>query len=252
MYILDAKGGAYFLQEGNPLIVGRWGGCDIVLDSPHASRTHAIFWRIGDFVYMRAMGSEIGVNLNGRTVFQGRLSLGDELDIDGERLVLKRSVPAGCVEQATKMDVLAADLEYAHTDTEFDNTQQFTGKFFHITPRLILKLLHVEQLTGELTLFTDEYGTLKIYWVKGEMLHGQPVEFFTSDFVEKVISLPELRFNFDQQTGTKIPQRNIQAQTGILLQVEGRPPMAASLKPATKSSASFANIPAPPTTIPRR
>uniref|UniRef100_A0A7C4KJ45 FHA domain-containing protein n=1 Tax=Anaerolinea thermolimosa TaxID=229919 RepID=A0A7C4KJ45_9CHLR len=220
MYVIDDTNGAYFIAEGNPLVTGRWGGCDIILTSPHASRVHAIFWRIGDFVYMRVLGSELGVNLNGRVVYQARLVAGDILDIDGQKLTFKRSLPAGCEERPVKMEVLASDLELAHHDTELDDIHQMTGKFYYLSPMMLFKMFYDEQVTGKLNLWTEDFGEISIIWVKGEMFYGEPEEFFSADFIEKLISLSELRFQFEQQANFKMPSRNIHQQTAVLLQLE--------------------------------
>jgi FHA domain len=67
------------------LLVGRAGGCDILLDDLQVSRLHAwLIFRDGAWV-VQDLRSKNGTTLNGSPVVRGRLAPGDRIAFAGQR-----------------------------------------------------------------------------------------------------------------------------------------------------------------------
>ena len=64
----DALSGRQFQLPREHQVVGRTPTCDICLDDPHVSRTHAALRRRGDAVYVEDLGSSSGTFVNGQAV----------------------------------------------------------------------------------------------------------------------------------------------------------------------------------------
>jgi pSer/pThr/pTyr-binding forkhead associated (FHA) protein len=64
----DALSGRQFPLPGDHQVVGRAAACDICLDDPHVSRTHAALRRRGNTVYVEDLGSSSGTLVNGQPV----------------------------------------------------------------------------------------------------------------------------------------------------------------------------------------
>ena len=64
----DAFSGRQFQLPRDQQVVGRAPVCDICLDDPHVSRTHAALRRRGDVVYVEDLGSSSGTFVNGEVV----------------------------------------------------------------------------------------------------------------------------------------------------------------------------------------
>jgi len=65
------------------LLFGRHEECDIQLNSKKISRRHCCLAIVNDYLVVRDLGSTNGVKINGVKVVEGKLHLGDELQIGG-------------------------------------------------------------------------------------------------------------------------------------------------------------------------
>jgi pSer/pThr/pTyr-binding forkhead associated (FHA) protein len=73
--------------EGDSMVIGRAGSCDLVLADRFLSRRHARLYREGDEVLVEDLGSRNGTWLNGRTVEQPTpLRIGDQLRLCGSSI----------------------------------------------------------------------------------------------------------------------------------------------------------------------
>jgi pSer/pThr/pTyr-binding forkhead associated (FHA) protein len=80
---------------GEYMVVGREPTCDVHLDYPYVSRTHAALQRCGDAVYVQDLGSSAGTFVNGaRVTAARRLHPGDIVTLAN---VQARFEPAGAV-----------------------------------------------------------------------------------------------------------------------------------------------------------
>jgi hypothetical protein len=69
------------------LVLGRNPGCDVVLDDPHVSRTHARLHRAGDDIVIVDLGSTSGTSVNGTRISRPFVLMnGDEVDVGGVTL----------------------------------------------------------------------------------------------------------------------------------------------------------------------
>src|SRR5450755_2586544 len=59
------------------MVVGREPTCDVLIDDPHVSRTHAALQRRGNAVYVQDLGSSGGTFVNGAAATTGELHTGD-------------------------------------------------------------------------------------------------------------------------------------------------------------------------------
>jgi FHA domain len=74
--------------DQSELILGRHGGCDVVLTDPSVSRRHALLrFRDGSWI-LRDLESTNGTTVNGQTVVRCRLLPGDRLTLGDEALVV--------------------------------------------------------------------------------------------------------------------------------------------------------------------
>jgi pSer/pThr/pTyr-binding forkhead associated (FHA) protein len=63
------------------LLFGRHEECDIQLNSKKVSRRHCVLAQINDHFVVRDLGSTNGVRINGQRVAEGKLVVGDELQV---------------------------------------------------------------------------------------------------------------------------------------------------------------------------
>jgi pSer/pThr/pTyr-binding forkhead associated (FHA) protein len=69
----DSDRGRRIPLDREYLVVGRESACDVVLDDPHVSRTHAALLRRGNLVYVQDLGSSAGTFVNGTPVVRTEL-----------------------------------------------------------------------------------------------------------------------------------------------------------------------------------
>lgn len=63
------------------LLFGRHDECDVQVHSRKISRRHCCLAVVSDYLVVRDLGSTNGIRINGQRVREGRLRLGDELQI---------------------------------------------------------------------------------------------------------------------------------------------------------------------------
>jgi pSer/pThr/pTyr-binding forkhead associated (FHA) protein len=64
-----------------PFVIGRANTCDLVLDNPLVSRSHAVFETVGDAMTIRDLQSHNGTYVNGERSEVSALNSGDEIKI---------------------------------------------------------------------------------------------------------------------------------------------------------------------------
>jgi predicted component of type VI protein secretion system len=82
------------------LTVGRELTCDVRLDDPHVSRTHAALERRGGTVYVRDLGSSAGTFVNGTPAMTAELHQGDVVAFATVRARFEAAPPASAETQA--------------------------------------------------------------------------------------------------------------------------------------------------------
>ena len=82
------------------LTVGREPTCDVRLDDPHVSRTHAALERRGAAVYVQDLGSSGGTFVNGTPAMSAELRQGDVVAFATVRARFEAALPAGAETQA--------------------------------------------------------------------------------------------------------------------------------------------------------
>ena len=82
LIVLQKNGSAKQVNiMGTPFVIGRADSCDLVLDSPLVSRSHAVFETVGDAMTIRDLQSHNGTYVNGDRGDVSALSSGDEIKI---------------------------------------------------------------------------------------------------------------------------------------------------------------------------
>ncbi len=71
-------------------VIGRSGGCDIVVDDPNVSRRHAEIRRMGEGYSLVDLGSTNGTEVNGQRVGETSLMNGDVIGVGTTRLTFER------------------------------------------------------------------------------------------------------------------------------------------------------------------
>jgi FHA domain len=82
------------------LTVGREPGCDVRLDDPHVSRTHAALERRGGTVYVQDLGSSGGTFVNGTPAMSAELHQGDVVAFATVRARFEAAQPVSAETQA--------------------------------------------------------------------------------------------------------------------------------------------------------
>jgi pSer/pThr/pTyr-binding forkhead associated (FHA) protein len=95
LIVLQKNGSAKQINVlGSPFMIGRADACDLVLDNPLVSRSHAVIESAGDAVTIRDLQSHNGTFINGERVDQTVLKNGDEIRIGGYQIrFLSKSGP---------------------------------------------------------------------------------------------------------------------------------------------------------------
>lgn len=87
LIVLQKNGSAKQVNVTNtPFVIGRADSCDLVLDNPLVSRSHAVFEAAGDAMTIRDLQSHNGTYVNGQRVESSALSNGDEIKIGGYQI----------------------------------------------------------------------------------------------------------------------------------------------------------------------
>jgi pSer/pThr/pTyr-binding forkhead associated (FHA) protein len=81
--MLEMEGRSLTPLDERTVLIGRRPGCDITLDSPAVSNTHAVIFECDGKRYVRDLGSRTGTQVNGATVHQQALELGDQVTVGG-------------------------------------------------------------------------------------------------------------------------------------------------------------------------
>lgn len=98
-----------FELADNVVVIGRRTTCDVVLDTPDVSLVHSVLFRFFDRPVICDLGSRSGTWLNGQRTDLAWLYDGDQVEIGGERLVVRceRMRPPG---GGVKAEAVAAPL----------------------------------------------------------------------------------------------------------------------------------------------
>jgi pSer/pThr/pTyr-binding forkhead associated (FHA) protein len=83
--LLSLADGPSILLDKPILLFGRHAECDVQLNSKKVSRRHCCLAQVNDYLVVRDLGSTNGVKVNGQKVSEGRLKVGDELEIGNFR-----------------------------------------------------------------------------------------------------------------------------------------------------------------------
>ena len=84
--------GPYFgkvVAVNGKLVIGRGSECDLVLDEPEMSRTHAQIELSANEMYLRDLGSANGTFVNGVQVRDASLFTGDQIAFDRNRFLIE-------------------------------------------------------------------------------------------------------------------------------------------------------------------
>ena len=132
--MLEMDGRALTPMDERTILIGRRPGCDITLDSPAISNTHAVIFECDGKRYVRDLGSRTGTIVNGTAVHQHALEIGDQIRIGATTLrYIDADMPAidsEVVEQALPLEaesVQAAAHEESHAPVglHFDDPAHF-------------------------------------------------------------------------------------------------------------------------------
>lgn len=77
----------FLLELGKPLTIGRDPSSAVAIDSPLVARAHAVIHFTSGQYILEDLQTGTGTRVNGRPVAQSMLSLGDVIEIAGERLL---------------------------------------------------------------------------------------------------------------------------------------------------------------------
>lgn len=79
--MIEMDGGALTPMDARTILIGRRPGSDIILDSPAVSNTHAIIFDCDGKRFVRDLGSRTGTQINGKTIHQQAIEIGDQIKI---------------------------------------------------------------------------------------------------------------------------------------------------------------------------
>lgn len=110
--MLEIDGHTLTPIDGRTTLIGRRPTCDIPLDSPAVSNTHAIIFETDGRRYIRDLGSRTGTQVNGTAVHQQAIEIGDQINIGGSKLrYVAADVPVEEAEHVAEAIPLDVDLE---------------------------------------------------------------------------------------------------------------------------------------------
>jgi pSer/pThr/pTyr-binding forkhead associated (FHA) protein len=89
------------------LTVGREPSCDVCLDDPHVSRTHAALQRLDGAVYVQDLGSSGGTFVNGSPARRVRLRHGDVVTFAAVQARFEAAAPVADATQAMPTQIVA-------------------------------------------------------------------------------------------------------------------------------------------------
>ncbi|HEY2586110.1 MAG TPA: FHA domain-containing protein [Tepidisphaeraceae bacterium] len=158
--MLEMGGRSMTALDERTVLIGRRPGCDITLDSPAVSNTHAVIFECDGKRYVRDLGSRTGTQVNGTTVHQQVLELGDQINVGGTtfrymaadmplgdedlsdaRLPLAAELerPAAAPEHGTAEDLEFAELEHAavHTPPPLSHVEEEAIPLVHDEPPIV-------------------------------------------------------------------------------------------------------------------
>lgn len=120
--MLEMDGRALTPLEERTVLIGRRPGCDITLDSPAVSNTHAVIFECDGKRYIRDLGSRTGTQVNGKAVHQQALELGDQIKVGSTTLrYIAADLPAVEDGQSLELEPAAAHEEvHAPVDLHFE------------------------------------------------------------------------------------------------------------------------------------
>jgi pSer/pThr/pTyr-binding forkhead associated (FHA) protein len=80
-HLLSLTNGPSIQIDKPILLFGRHEECDVQLNSKKVSRKHCVLAQVNDHLVIRDLGSTNGVRINGTRVAEGKLRVGDEVQI---------------------------------------------------------------------------------------------------------------------------------------------------------------------------
>lgn len=140
--MLEMGGRSMTPLDERAVLIGRRPGCDITLDSPAVSNTHAVIFECDGKRYVRDLGSRTGTQVNGTTVHQQGLELGDQINVGGTTFrYMAADMPLGEGDLSDADLPLAVELEHPsaapeHVATEDLDFEELEHAPVHTPPPL--------------------------------------------------------------------------------------------------------------------
>ncbi len=162
------------LDPGRPLLFGRGGENDIVIDDIRASRLHAELRWDGSGFLIEDKGSSNGTFINGRPVTSARLSDGDTLQIGSALFTYRRAGSLAELQnapdktEATFVSDRPAALWRGETMPE-----EFQGSLASMPVSEVCQLLHMTRRTGCLRLDPPFGGGSVLHFRSGQIVHAE-------------------------------------------------------------------------------
>lgn len=104
--MVEMDGRALTPMDERTILIGRRPGCDITLDSPAVSNTHAVIFESDGKRYVRDLGSRTGTQVNGKTVHQQAIEIGDQIKIGSTTLrYIAADMPMPAPEESLPLDL---------------------------------------------------------------------------------------------------------------------------------------------------
>ncbi|HSU66951.1 MAG TPA: FHA domain-containing protein [Tepidisphaeraceae bacterium] len=116
--MLEMDGHTLTPIDGRTILIGRRPGCDLTLDSPSISNTHAVIFEVDNRRYIRDLGSRTGTIVNGTAVHQQALEVGDLITVGETRLRYLAADAAGHEEALAEALPLTEDPQEASAVAE--------------------------------------------------------------------------------------------------------------------------------------